>query len=148
MIQKHMNALSVSGYLLMVIGLVLLYVNHGFFSFSPVVILLQMAAILLMVWARITFKSRSFHLSAAPTEGGLVTTGPYKYMRHPIYASVLLFAWSAVAGNWSLLNALLGCVVFAGSFTRILCEESLVLERYPEYKQYAEKTKRLIPFVW
>jgi protein-S-isoprenylcysteine O-methyltransferase Ste14 len=141
-----MNILSVSGYLLMVAGGFLLYLVHGLFSFSPVVIVLQVMAILLMVWARITFKTRSFHLSATPTEGGLVTTGPYKFIRHPIYASVLLFVWSGVVGNWSVQNAFLGCLVFAGAFTRILCEESMVRERYPEYQQYAEKTKRLIPY--
>lgn len=66
----------------------------------------------------------------------------------PIYAAVLLFVWSCVVGNWSVENALLGCLVFAGAFTRILCEEPLVRARYPEYQQYAEKTKRLIPYVF
>lgn len=146
--QKQIDFLSVSGYLFMVLGLFLLYFNHGLFSFSPVVIVLQTAAILLMIWARVTFKARSFHLSAAPTEGGLVTTGPYKYIRHPIYAAVLLFVWSAVAGNWTVGNILLGCVVFAGSFIRIVCEEFLIRQRYPEYQLYAEKTKRLIPYVF
>ena len=148
MTRERTNFLSVSGFLIMVVGLMLLYLNHGLFSFSPALIVLQAVAILLMVRARITFKARSFHLSAAPTEGGLVTTGPYKYIRHPIYAAALLFCWSGVAGNWSVENALLGGLVFAGAFTRILCEESLVRERYPEYQQYAEKTKRLIPYVF
>jgi len=148
MTQKRMNILSVAGYLLMVGGLLLLYFNHGLFSYSPIVIALQAVAILLMVWARITFKTRSFHLSATPTEGGLVTTGPYKYLRHPIYAAVLLFVWSGVADNFSVENTFLGCIVFAGAFARILCEEPLVRERYPEYQRYAEKTKRLIPYVF
>ncbi len=148
MTEKVVKILSIAGYLLMVAGLLLLYFNHGLFSFSPFVTMFQAAAIALMVWARITFKTRSFHLSANPTEGGLVTTGPYKFVRHPIYASVLLFVWAAVAGNLSVENSLLGCVVFAGAIIRILCEEPLVRERYPEYKQYAEKTKRLIPYVF
>jgi protein-S-isoprenylcysteine O-methyltransferase Ste14 len=148
MIQNRMNLLSVSGYVLMLAGLILLYFNHGLFLLSPVVIVLQTMAVFLMVWARITFKKRSFHLSAAPTEGGLVTTGPYKFVRHPIYASVLLFVWPGVVGNWSVENVLLGCLVFAGAFTRIVCEESMVREKYPEYQQYAKKTKRLIPYVY
>jgi protein-S-isoprenylcysteine O-methyltransferase Ste14 len=143
-----MDILSVFGYLFMVVGLLSLFFNDGLFSFSLVVIVLQAAAIILMIWARVTFKARSFHLSATPTEGGLVTTGPYKYIRHPIYAAVLLFVWAAVAGNCTMTNVLLGCVVFAGSFIRIVCEESLVRQRYPEYQQYAEKKKRLIPYVF
>jgi protein-S-isoprenylcysteine O-methyltransferase Ste14 len=143
-----MDILSVFGYLFMVVGLLSLFFNDGLFSFSLVVIVLQAAAIILMIWARVTFKARSFHLSATPTEGGLVTTGPYKYIRHPIYAAVLLFVWAAVAGNCTMTNVLLGSVVFAGSFIRIVCEESLVRQRYPEYQQYAEKKKRLIPYVF
>jgi protein-S-isoprenylcysteine O-methyltransferase Ste14 len=148
MTKKRLDVLSVSGYFLMVGGGLLLYVNHGLFSFSPVVIVLQAGAVLFMIWARITFKSRSFHLSATPTEGGLVTTGPYKYVRHPIYASALLFICAGAVSNWSVENVLLGCLVFAGAYTRILCEEHLVRSRYPEYQQYAEKTKRLIPYVF
>jgi len=147
MTQRRMDILSASGYVLMVAGLLLLYFNEGLFRISPVVVALQAMAILLMVWARITFRKRSFHLSATPTEGGLVTTGPYRFIRHPIYASALLFAWAGVAGNWSVENALFGCLVLAGAFTRIVCEETLVRARYPEYQQYAEKTKRLIPYV-
>jgi protein-S-isoprenylcysteine O-methyltransferase Ste14 len=34
--------------------------------------------------ARVTFGGRSFHVGANPTEGGLVTKGPYRFVRHPI----------------------------------------------------------------
>jgi protein-S-isoprenylcysteine O-methyltransferase Ste14 len=146
--EKSFDILSVAGYFLMLAGLFSLYFNNGLFVLSVPVILLQVMAILLMIWARVTFRARSFHLTAHPTEGGLVTTGPYKHIRHPIYASVLLFIWSGVAGNLSVVNALLGCVVSAGAFIRIFCEEILVRARYPEYFQYAEKTKRLIPYVF
>ncbi|HTY39371.1 MAG TPA: isoprenylcysteine carboxylmethyltransferase family protein [Bacteroidota bacterium] len=146
--RESMNTVSVLGYALMVAGLLLLWFNRGLFCYSPVVIVLQCAAIGLMIWARATFKARSFHFSAAPTEGGLVTNGPYSFIRHPIYASVLLFIWAAVAGSFSISNVLFGCLVSAGAWLRITCEETLVRERYPEYQQYAETTKRLIPFVF
>jgi len=44
-----------------------------------------------MLWARLTFGGRSFHAGANPTAGGVVTTGPYRFVRHPIYAAILYF---------------------------------------------------------
>jgi protein-S-isoprenylcysteine O-methyltransferase Ste14 len=146
--QGSMNFLSVGGYLLMVIGILTIYFTGALFSTEPVVIAVQILAGALMIWARITFGKRSFHLTAEPTEGGLVTSGPYKYIRHPIYASILLFSWPGVIANISLISVGFGIILLAGSFARIFCEESLVRLQYPEYDRYAAKTKRLIPFLF
>lgn len=132
----------------MVAGIVCLLANRGLLSPHPVVILAQLAAVGLMIWARRTFGRRSFHLAANPTEGGLVTSGPYRYVRHPIYTSVLVLTWAGIGGNLSILNATFGAVTVGGAFIRILCEEHLVRIRYPEYSVYASKTKRMIPFVF
>jgi protein-S-isoprenylcysteine O-methyltransferase Ste14 len=147
MSEKSYDILSVAGYLLMIAGLFSLFFNDGLLVLSIPVIFLQALGIVLMAWARITFRARSFHLTAHPTEGGLVTTGPYHFIRHPIYASVMLFAWAGVAGNLSVVNVLLGCLLSSGAIIRALCEERLVLTRYPEYRQYSETTKRFIPYI-
>lgn len=140
--------LSVLGFLAMVAGLVALAVTRTLFSTSFAAGIAQAAAIALMVWARLTFGRRSFHLRADPTEGGLVTTGPYAAIRHPIYAAVTLLAWGSVIGTPSDWTALCAAVVTAGALARIACEERLLVERYPEYAEYAGRTKRLVPFVW
>ena len=101
-----------------------------------------------MVWARITFGSRSFHFAANPTEGGLVTTGPYKYFRHPIYASVLYFAIPGVIANLTGLNVLLLILLIVGVAIRIYTEETLVIRQYPDYAEYAIRTKRIVPFLF
>ena len=61
-----------------------------------------------MVAARITFGRRSFHAAANPTEGGLVTTGPYAYIRHPIYAAILYFVWAGALDTSRWRRARLG----------------------------------------
>jgi protein-S-isoprenylcysteine O-methyltransferase Ste14 len=52
--------------------------------------------------ARVTFGRRSFHAAANPTAGGLVTTGPYRLIRHPIYTAACLFVGvqSLYTGLW------------------------------------------------
>jgi protein-S-isoprenylcysteine O-methyltransferase Ste14 len=146
--RKSLRRLSLLGYLTMVCGLLGLLAMRRVFSSSPWVILLQAAAIGLFVWARITFGWRSFHLGANPTAGGLVTHGPYKHIRHPIYAAVCFFVGVSVAAHWSWLAGLCGAVVLAGALVRIYCEETLVTAAYSEYAQYAKTTWRMVPFVF
>ena len=144
---RSMKALSVFGYLGMVTGLVGLIAIKSLLSPSPLVILPQVGAIALMVWARITFGRRSFHAAANPTEGGLVTTGPYRFIRHPIYTAVCLFITAGVAAHLAPSAVLLGGLVWASAIGRMLCEERLLCSKYPEYRQYAARTARMIPFV-
>jgi protein-S-isoprenylcysteine O-methyltransferase Ste14 len=148
-----MNAKSRSlGALVLLIGAALLLVQrHEIATRTGTGLALQGIAVLLMIWARLTFGMRSFHATANPTEGGLVTNGPYRYWRHPIYAAVLLFVWTGVLtqGGPPAVDAL----VLAGIATvmtaiRIQAEEQLLLASMPEYAAYAARTKRLVPFVF
>ena len=129
-------------------GVLALFATHNLFSYSPLVIVAQVGAMALMVWARLTFRQRSFHVGANPTEGGLVTTGPYHYIRHPIYTAVILFSMAGVVANWCWVSALLAGVVVSGGLLRLFCEEVMVTARYPEYRQYATTTWRMIPYVF
>jgi protein-S-isoprenylcysteine O-methyltransferase Ste14 len=140
-----MKALSVVGYLVMVGGLLGLIFSGNLFSPSPWVVAPQAAAVGLITWARITFGRRSFHVAANPTEGGLVTTGPYRLIRHPIYTAVCLFTLPGVIAHWSMAAGLLGMAVMASALLRIFLEERMLVVRYPEYREYAANTARMIP---
>src|SRR6478735_6317212 len=141
-----LKTLSMIGYTGMIGGLLGLLATRTLFSSSPLVISVQALALLLFLWARVTFGRRSYHVVADPTEGGLVTTGPYRYIRHPIYAAIGLFASVAMIGNCSWGTGLCAGLVWVSALTRIFCEEALVTARYPEYVQYAAKTWRMIPY--
>lgn len=143
-----MKALSILGYLGMIAGLVGLIAIKSLLSLSPWVIALQLVALVLVTWARITFGRRSFHVAANPTAGGLVTTGPYRFIRHPIYTAICLFVTAGVATHLSLGSILLCAFIWATSITRMLCEEQLIRGMYPEYEKYAASTPRMIPFVF
>ncbi len=142
------KAISIVGLLAMIVGLAWLIVAGALFSWSPVVIAVQAGAVGLLAWARVTFGLRSFHAAANPTSGGLVTTGPYAYIRHPIYTAACLFAWAGVVAHWSATAALLGALVTIGALARMVSEERLVVAQYPEYDEYARATKRMIPYVF
>jgi protein-S-isoprenylcysteine O-methyltransferase Ste14 len=59
-----------------------------------------------------------------------------------------VFLWSVVASRCTVLGALLTIVATAAIAVRIGAEEALVTERYPEYSEYARRTRRIIPFVF
>jgi protein-S-isoprenylcysteine O-methyltransferase Ste14 len=143
-----MKLASLLGFAAMVAALVGLLWLGAAFARSAWTTAIQIAAVILMIWARITFGGRSFHAAATPTHGGLVTTGPYRHLRHPIYAAIVFFAWAGVIDHLSAATFSLGVFATAGAIARMLCEEHFLLRRYPEYREYMKRTKRLIPGLW
>ncbi len=139
---------SVFGFVTAVLCLVWLFYQSAILGTGPVTIGIQVAAAALMVWARVTFGKRSFHAVANPTEGGLVTDGPYRYLRHPIYAAVLYFLWAGIAAHLSVAHAMVALAATAGLGVRIRAEEMLIVGKYPEYAGYAARTRRVVPFVF
>src|SRR5260370_365644 len=113
-----LKTISVIGYLGMVGGCFGLLAMRSLLSPSPFVISLQAAALLLFLWARVTLGRRSFHLAANPTEGGLVTGGPYWYIRHPIYTAMSLFVSAGIAAHLSWQTALYGGLVLGSAMLR------------------------------
>lgn len=143
-----LKMISVFGLLVMIVALAVLYATRNLFSLHPIAIGLQVLAVALMIWARLAFGRRSFHASADPTAGGLVRTGPYRFIRHPIYTSACLFGLGGIVAHWSLLSVGLGVLLFLGGLARMFCEEHLVKQKYPGYVEYSKVTKRMIPFVF
>jgi protein-S-isoprenylcysteine O-methyltransferase Ste14 len=145
---RPLKALSLLGYLGMMSGLLALVWLHSLFSISPIVIALQVSALVLFFWARITFGRRSFHVAANPTEGGLVDTGPYRYIRHPIYTALCLFTGAGAVAHLSWKTELAFGLILGFALLRIFCEESLVAKQYPEYREYAGRTWRMVPGIF
>ena len=140
--------LSAAATLLAIVALVALWYGQGILATGPVGITIQAAAAIFFLWARLTMGWRSFHATANPMEDApLVTRGPYRLVRHPIYAALWVFAWTGVATNATPLNVALGLVIAACLLARMLLEEAELRRRYPEYADYARRTKRILPFV-
>jgi protein-S-isoprenylcysteine O-methyltransferase Ste14 len=142
---KWLSFAALAGLVACIIGLYLN--NYAIFGAGPITIAIQIIAVLLMVWARLTFGIRSFHGTANPTAGGLVTTGPYRYIRHPIYAAVLYFFWAGIAAHPSFVTVAVGLLATALTAVRIVAEEKLLVTMYPQCGAYARATKRVVPFV-
>lgn len=135
-------------YALLAVPLAFLVLTRRFFSPSPIVIAMQLAGLLVVVWARLTFGMRSFHVGSNPTQGGLVTTGPYRFVRHPIYAGALLIIGGALVAHHDVYAIVAAACVAAGLAVRMIAEERAVARTYSDYADYAKRTKRIVPWIF
>jgi protein-S-isoprenylcysteine O-methyltransferase Ste14 len=137
--------------------LVLVALDARRFRWSVVPIWTQVLGALLialcMVGVGFVFRANSF---AAPqvrlqAERGqaVATTGPYRFVRHPMYALAILYFLGApllLGSWWALLPVPLFVVGFAG---RAIGEEHMLRQALPGYDAYADKVRsRLIPGIW
>jgi protein-S-isoprenylcysteine O-methyltransferase Ste14 len=152
MVNRHeviiMKQASIVATIVLVCSVLTLLFRQSLFGATPFPIGIQVIAVGLMIWARLTFGRRSFHMSANPTPGGLITSGPYRFIRHPIYTAILLFLWPGALSQGGVIDWVLAGIATIGIGFRIYAEESLVVVEYPEYVDYAKRTKRIIPFIW
>lgn len=89
---------------------------------------------------------RQMVLPEDTTPPRLVTSGLYRYMRHPLYTAGLVIIWLLPIMTWNLLalNIGLTAYVFIGSYFE---ERKLLLEFGEDYAEYRERTPMLIPGV-
>jgi protein-S-isoprenylcysteine O-methyltransferase Ste14 len=88
----------------------------------------------------------NFNIYPQPKQDArLITTGPYRYIRHPMYLSLLVMMLGVALYNFHWLNfaglSLLGVAV-AG---KALLEERLLQAQFPAYAEYLQRTRRIIP---
>ena len=104
---------------------------------------------ILLVW---TFQSLGKNLTdtvVTRKDHKLVTTGPYRYVRHPFYMGffMAIVGGSIVAANWFLLLA--GMIPFGFLVARTRIEEEKLIERFgDEYRSYTTRTGRFLPRLW
>ncbi|PJE04141.1 isoprenylcysteine carboxylmethyltransferase family protein [Mycobacterium sp.] len=105
------------------------------------------AGVTLRAWAIHEFGRQYSHRVARICEGGLISSGPYRVLRHPAYAGMLLanigFAgYFASPASIAALTLLVAAVMW-----RIRIEEGILTES-PQYRAFANTRCRIVPGVW
>jgi len=79
----------------------------------------------------------------------LIKVGAYRYIRHPLYASLLYLAWGVFLKHPSLLGAGLGIIATLALYLTARAEEAENLEHFgPAYAEYMGQTKMFIPLIF
>ena len=108
-------------------------------------LVMQFCGVVLCLWS-FFFLGRSFGFAAA--DRGLVQRGPYRIVRHPIYASYVLLQTGYLMQSLSVRNFVVVVAALACNLGRIRAEER-VLRANPAHAAYRERVRwRLLPGVW
>jgi len=144
----NLKIVSLIAFGVALIGVFYLVDKNYIFSKNPISIIIQVCAVGLMIWARLTFGVRSFNATANATKGKLVTNGPYHWLRHPIYASLIYFFIASII-SFPLIETIIAVsLIIVGLFVRMILEEKSLFAAYDDYAEYSKQTKRIIPFVF
>ncbi|MGC1393936.1 MAG: isoprenylcysteine carboxylmethyltransferase family protein [Coleofasciculaceae cyanobacterium] len=80
--------------------------------------------------------------------GELIQSGAYSIVRHPLYSGIIFAALSWVVFQFSLSHLIAMAVLFAFFNAKASREEAWLTQKYPEYPDYQQRVKRLIPGVY
>lgn len=100
------------------------------------------------IWARRTLAGNWSSDVTFKQGHELVRTGPYRFVRHPIYTGLLIMSLGTAIGIGQLRCWLAIVVVGIGFWIKLKQEERLLLRHFPnEYPAYQKQVKALVPFV-
>ena len=107
---------------------------------------LQIASMTWQLTAKV-FLGRSFGL--LPAQRGLVMTGPYRLVRHPIYFGYLIGHIGFLLANFSWRNAAVLALLYVAQVIRIRREEAVLAASSGDYRRYQQRVRwRLLPLVY
>lgn len=129
--------------------LVLILVSGPLLPRHPLAILLALAGLGLGIWAFASLPPQSLHVLPDVRPGALLATrGPYRRIRHPMYAALLLLTLGLVVAEPGPLRWGLWLALLADLAAKLHYEETLLAQRFPDYAGYQARTHRLLPYLW
>jgi len=105
-----------------------------------------LVCVVLIYWLFSSIKSGITATSATRTEHELVTNGPYRWIRHPLYTvgSSMFISFAMMADNWFI--ATLGIFAFIAMAVRTPKEEANLIAKFgDEYREYMKHTGKFLP---
>jgi len=106
-------------------------------------------AVLLAIWAIVTMQKSKLRIFPEPAEHAvLITNGPYRFIRHPMYTAVILGCIGLLIAHFTLLRLVVLMVLTAVLIFKLTWEEDMLLLKFKAYQQYRNRTSRLVPFLF
>ena len=101
--------------------------------------------VLLILFAVVSLR-RVIQIAPEPkSNGALIQSGPYKYLRHPIYTGIIVCVVGLFLRTPTIWIGLASLIVVVFLFLKAGFEESLLLDRYAGYTEYRARTFGLFP---
>ena len=128
------------------IGLMVLF-SHGVLS-SVLGIAIFILGLIIGLWAINHNKRDNFHIQPNLKEGcQLITTGAYRYIRHPMYTSVITMMFAVLVATPTFIEFLFFIALIAVLVLKAKREEKLWCGHDESYLEYQKNTKLFIPYI-
>ncbi len=112
-------------------------------------LLLEFLGLALGIWALLAMNLHSLTVFPDVKTGSLlITHGPYRIIRHPMYTAVLLVTLALVLDVWSLSRLGVWLLLLCDLMLKLSYEEGLLIQHFEGYQEYQRRTTRLVPFLF
>jgi isoprenylcysteine carboxyl methyltransferase (ICMT) family protein YpbQ len=108
-----------------------------------------LAGSVFLTWSAVLLGRFLMHEAAVREDHALIGNGPYRFVRHPVYAGYLALLLGSGVASLNICLWLLWPVSFVGILIQAASEEQLLGERFgQDYERYVRRTGRLVPRLW
>lgn len=127
--------------------IIIIFKNSGFWG-DITENIIMLTGLVIGLWAITTMNLRVNIFPDVRENQKLFTSGPYRYIRHPMYTAVLLttLAWSLHDLNF--VSSALWLLLLIVLLLKLRYEEKLLSAKFKSYESYKTKTKKLIPLIF
>jgi protein-S-isoprenylcysteine O-methyltransferase Ste14 len=107
------------------------------------------AGIFIAIWAVLSMRKSKLRINPVPDPSAtLVSTGIYKWIRHPMYLSLILIGAAFTGIHNTFFKQIIFLLLIVVLVVKLLFEEKLLHKQFPQYEKYCKSTYRLIPFIF
>ncbi len=127
----------------------LIAITGPIFSDNKLLLAVEFLGLALGSWAVFVMGIGNFNVTPDPLKSSrLVTRGPYRFIRHPMYLALLLVTLPLVATKFSVLRLAIWLVLFIDLVVKLNYEEGILMTRLEGYRDYKQRSYHLIPFIY
>ena len=134
--------------LIQILSIIFIMLTGKIIPSNPVLFIFLIISLLFAIWAMAEMKFRFNIFPALLQNSSLVTSGPFKLVRHPIYSSLLLMTMIWIFSDPTLPRIIVWLILTGVLNLKIHIEEKILTGEFPDYIDYKSKTKKLIPFIY